>query len=219
MSLFSRWWLRRQQETPPNLLTRPVDLGAKDYREVDILAVDLELSALDPSQGSIVSIGFVPIIKGEIAPGLGKHLLISDHGGVNASATIHGIRDCDAEFGVPLQTALQQLQQNSRNKICLFHYATLDLGFISHAGYQLEPVAVIDTLLVERRRLQKLSRAVSVDSLRLVECRHRYGLPDYPAHNSFIDALATAELLLAQITHLTGKESFTINELVMMSRS
>lgn len=33
--------------------------------------------------------------------------------------------------------------------------------------------------------------------LTLAGCRVRYGLPDYPAHNALVDALATAELLLA----------------------
>jgi DNA polymerase-3 subunit epsilon len=38
-------------------------------------------------------------------------------------------------------------------------------------------------------------------SIRLADSRIRYGLPHYASHNALIDAIATAELLQAQIHH------------------
>ncbi|NLW04889.1 MAG: 3'-5' exonuclease, partial [Pseudomonadaceae bacterium] len=35
----------------------------------------------------------------------------------------------------------------------------------------------------------------------LAACRERYGLPNYHPHDALTDALATAELLQAQIAH------------------
>jgi DNA polymerase-3 subunit epsilon len=45
--------------------------------------------------------------------------------------------------------------------------------------------------------------------LRLAECRSRYNLPAYPAHNALMDALAAAELLLAQLDHKGKKVRLT----------
>ena len=37
--------------------------------------------------------------------------------------------------------------------------------------------------------------------MRLADARRRYGLPAYRAHHALTDALATAELLQAQVAH------------------
>ena len=41
----------------------------------------------------------------------------------------------------------------------------------------------------------------SACSIRLNASRERYGLPVYQGHHALVDALATAELLQAQISH------------------
>jgi len=206
VSLFSRFWRRNSD-----------DAVHRDYREVNFLAVDLEMSSLDPKHGQIISIGFVPISQGAIEPGLGRHLLISDHAGVGQSAAIHGIRDCDSEFGMPLQTALQLLQAASKNRTLVFHFAQLDLGFLQAVGWNLSRSQVIDTLTIEQQRLQRRAVAHTSDTLKLYQCRRRYHLPDYPAHNSFADALATAELFLAQAAHMRGSKKLTLNDLLAAS--
>ena len=43
---------------------------------------------------------------------------------------------------------------------------------------------------------------VGTDAYRLGAARQRYGLPEYRAHDALTDALAAAELFLAQIGHL-----------------
>ena len=44
-------------------------------------------------------------------------------------------------------------------------------------------------------------------SIRLADSRLRYGLPHYAAHNALIDAVATAELLQAQVLHHFSRET------------
>ena len=44
-------------------------------------------------------------------------------------------------------------------------------------------------------------------SIRLADSRQRYGLPHYAAHNALIDAIATAELLQAQVLHHFGPQT------------
>ena len=46
---------------------------------------------------------------------------------------------------------------------------------------------------------------------RLDDCRERYGLPRYGAHNALTDAIATAELWLAQMSHMQKKEALRLN--------
>ena len=67
---------------------------------------------------------------------------------------------------------------------------------------------VIDTMAIEAHLhpdrqpsfVQRIMGKQSV-SIRLADSRARYGLPHYAAHNALIDAIATAELLQAQIYH------------------
>ncbi len=44
-------------------------------------------------------------------------------------------------------------------------------------------------------------------SIRLADSRLRYQLPHYAAHNALIDAIATAELLQAQVLHHFSRET------------
>ncbi|MCV5689194.1 3'-5' exonuclease, partial [Escherichia coli] len=44
------------------------------------------------------------------------------------------------------------------------------------------------------------------ESVRLAQSRRRYGLPDYTPHHALTDAIATAELLQAQIAHHYSEE-------------
>ena len=192
----------------------PQNPTRRDYRELDFLAVDLELSSLDPDNGEILSIGFVPVCRGEIIPAEGRHLLISDHGGVGDSAGIHGIRDCDRHRGLPLESALAALDRASADKTLIFHHARLDLNFLKRAGFADLPHWVVDTLLLEQRRLRQRQQIIGCDQLRLYQCRERYHLPQRSAHNAFTDALATAELFLAQAAYMAGSNHLSLKELV-----
>ena len=64
---------------------------------------------------------------------------------------------------------------------------------------------VIDTLELEAQFLRQQQSLASrllkkqLPSLRLLYARERYNLPAYENHNALVDALATAELLQAQI--------------------
>jgi DNA polymerase-3 subunit epsilon len=64
---------------------------------------------------------------------------------------------------------------------------------------------VIDTLELEADFLRNKQSFIAgllhkqLPSLRLAQVRERYNLPAYESHNALVDALATAELLQAQI--------------------
>jgi DNA polymerase-3 subunit epsilon len=62
-------------------------------------------------------------------------------------------------------------------------------------------VTAVDTLALQQRLLPGHHRAVD-GSLRLDVVRRTYGLPRYTAHHALTDAIAAAELFLAQVAEL-----------------
>ena len=53
----------------------------------------------------------------------------------------------------------------------------------------------------------------SPERLRLWGARERYGLPEYRAHDPLVDALACAELYLAQVSELRDRGARTLRDL------
>ena len=58
---------------------------------------------------------------------------------------------------------------------------------------------IIDTLVVAKKRLDKRGLPYEPAELRLSNLRDWHKLPHHYAHNALNDALATAELLLAEV--------------------
>jgi DNA polymerase-3 subunit epsilon len=89
--------------------------------------------------------------------------------------------------------------------VLVFHNAALDLAYLNRSSerYFSAPLLLptVDTLALEHARLSRQGRVVKPGDLRLHACRNRYNLPAYPVHNALSDALATAELLIAQAKH------------------
>lgn len=166
------------------------------------LAIDLETSSLSVRDGEVVSMGWVAIDGGEIQLSSARHFMVLGAQSVGRSAEIHQLRDCERESGFSVTEAMTELIRAAQGRVLLFHNASLDMDFLnalsltSYGAPLLLPY--IDTLEQERQRLLRHRELLKAGELRLANCRRRYHLPDYPAHNAFNDALATAELFLAQ---------------------
>jgi len=161
------------------------------------------MSGLDPRQAELLSLGWVCISGREICLDSAEHHLLRSHGGVGHSATVHQLRDCELQGAEPAPLVLRRFLAAAAGRVLVFHHAPLDLAFLDrasreHLGAPLLLPAV-DTLLLERRRWTRRDREPGQGDLRLAACREAYGLPVHRAHNALEDALATAELLLAQI--------------------
>ena len=96
-------------------------------------------------------------------------------------------------------------------KVVVVHYAAIERHFLNTAlllrlneGIDF---ALVDTMEIERKALKARQGLLGwlfnskLGSLRLGDCRQRYSLPVYKNHNALTDALATAELLQAQLSH------------------
>jgi DNA polymerase-3 subunit epsilon len=171
------------------------------WKRADMLALDLETTGLDANQHHIVSIGWVMISQGRLRLDRSRHIVVQSQRPMNQSATIHGIFDSHTAEGEPLRSAVGQLLDELRGKVLVLHHAPLDLAFLNQAcikicGQKLM-APVIDTMALEKARLDRRDQPIKPGMLRLGAIRERYGLAPVPAHNALSDALATGELLLA----------------------
>lgn len=200
-----RWrWRRRADAALREFWDAPLPSRRTDWRQTRFLVVDAEMSSLNPEQGELLSLGWVEVSHGAISLGSARHLLIQSKSSVGQSATIHHLRDCELATGVTVDFALTQLLAVARGKVLVFHHAPLDLAYldrqclVQHGGPLCQPH--VCTLQMEKRLLERRDHAIRAGDLTLASSRRRYQLPEYHAHNALWDALATAELLLAQAT-------------------
>lgn len=208
------WWTRWQRyryryaardAAARDFMAAALPAPGTDARRVPFLAVDLETTALDPAEGEIASIGWVPIDHNRVLLAGAEHHLIAVNHGVGQSAVFHQISDSELSAAESVGYALRRFLQVARGRVLVFHNAELDLGFLNAVMGKLFGVPlvapIVDTLRLEQTKLLRVREGLAPGELRLFACRERYGLPDYPAHNALTDAIATAELLLAHIAH------------------
>ncbi len=172
------------------------------FGQNSVLALDLETSSLDPQTGEVISAGWVAIENGAVQLETATHRLVAAEATVGRSATIHNIRDCELENGITREQLLVEILQAADSKTLLFHNAYLDLAFLNQLSLQYCQAPLLlpsfDTLQIEKNKLLKTTEVIPQNSLTLSNCRKHYHLPRYPGHNALVDALATAELYLAQ---------------------
>jgi DNA polymerase-3 subunit epsilon len=184
---------------------------------VSFLAVDAEMSSLQVEQGDLLSLGWVSVSEGAIDLSSARHLLVQPRGTVGQSATIHKLRDCEVAAGDSAAAALEQFLEASAGKVLVFHNATLDLAYLDRLCTRLHGAPLLQphvcTLRLEQRQLVRREQLINAGDLTLNACRARYGLPAYNAHNALWDALATAELLLAQVSHRAAGRALPLSAL------
>lgn len=202
-----RWQLRRARPGPlRDYLARPLPNPRLDYRETDFLAIDLETTGLDVRRDLILSVGYVVVHGRRIDLGSARHRVVRiDRSIPEASAVIHQITDDQSARGLELENVLTELLEALCGKVMIAHHAVIECGFIGNACRRLWggglPVCVVDTQELARRSFERRQIPFKGSDLRLHALGDRYNLPRYGAHNALSDALAAAELFLAQAAH------------------
>lgn len=187
--------------------------GETPISEVAMVALDFETTGLDVDAHSIVSIGLVPFTLEAIQLSQAKHWVVRPRMPLHrASVTFHGITHSDINEAPDLSDILEEVFASLNGRIAVVHFRDIERPFLDMAlqsrlneGIRFP---VVDTMAIEAHLhpdrqpsfVQRLMGKESV-SIRLADSRARYGLPHYAAHNALIDAIATAELLQAQIYH------------------
>lgn len=200
--------LRRAPPGPlRDYLEVPFEDPGTDHRQAHYLAIDLELTGLDPRSDEILSVGMVPIDGRDIVLGGAAHLLISPTGEVGQSASIHRLTDDHLAGGMDLAVAMPLVLQALTGRTLVAHHAPIEVDFLSAACRRLygRPLvtSTIDTMILQRRILRlRGTDQVQPGQLRLQSARDHFDLPRYRAHEALTDAIAAAELFLAQAAHL-----------------
>ena len=183
--------------------------------EVPVLALDFETTGLDAKKDQLLSAGFVAINCGEIFLKSRYHQIVKTRGGLDEdNVVIHQITDSAKEQGAELAQVVEAILNALAGKVMLVHFARIEMTFLRQACLELYGMApvfpVIDTLVVAKRRLDKRDLPYDASDLRLGNLRRSHQLPAHFAHNALNDALATAELLLAEIASVNGGEQLPL---------
>jgi len=214
---------QRARSAPPGPLRtyygRSFPSGTCDWREVEFLALDLETTGSDPAVDEIVSVGWVQIGGDAIDLGTATRRMVRPSGPMpEASAVIHAITDDEAARGEPLGTVLGDILGALGGRVLVAHYARAELGFLDAAcrrclgGGLLVPV--VDTLQLARRSYSRAGRAPVRGEFRLDALRMQYNLPRHQMHDALSDAIATAELFLAQVAALSAEGRLSLRALL-----
>ncbi|WBA19310.1 3'-5' exonuclease [Salinivibrio kushneri] len=193
------------------LLETPLPRKSADLKSLDTLVLDFETSGFDAEKDKVLSIGWVEIRNSQIRLTSARHIVLDqpvlrEHD----SARIHHLRpETLRHIGISEEQAFSQLFGVMKGKVVVAHCCVMEKRFLqqyltTNYGQAELPLVWLDTLKIEQYREQL--RQVRRD-WRLSSIRTEHGLPGYQAHNALNDAIATAELYLAQIHRLFTHES------------
>ncbi len=179
--------------------------------ELPMAALDIETTGLDPRRHAIVSVGVVPFTLARIPLRERRYWVLKPVRELTEqSVTLHRITHAEVEDAPDLAEILPELLEVLKGRVTVVHYRQierpfLDSGIQARLGEGLR-FPMIDTMSLEARlhrqslwaRFRRWLGRPPV-SIRLHNSRERYGLPAYQGHHALVDALATAELLQAQV--------------------
>lgn len=193
------------------LIDAPLINKSLNLKSMDTLVLDFETSGFEVEQDKVLSMGWVEIHHCHIRLTSARHIVLNQPGlHKHDSATIHHLRpETLRSEGISEQHAFSQLFEAMKGKVVVAHGCVMEKRFFeyhlsqNYAQASL-PIVWLDTLKIEQYREQL--RQVRRD-WRLSSVRAGHGLPDYQAHNALNDAIATAELYLAQVHCLFGHEN------------
>ena len=185
---------------------------ASPISEVPLVAMDFETTGLNPDTDDIVSVGVVPFSTQRIYCAHAHHWVVKPRRPMSESSiVVHGITHDDIDEAPRFSEIIEPLLSALAGRVLVVHCRQVEQGFFNAKclelfGEQLQ-FPVIDTMTLEQIALQ--GRLSLIDrllrkhpgSVRLSDARKRYSLPPYQAHHALSDAIATAELLQAQIAY------------------
>lgn len=184
-------------------------------------AVDLELSGLDPRRDEIVSFAAVPIERGRIPlGGACAGLVRPSRPPAAQSVRIHGLRAADLRDAPALAEAIEPLLETIAGCALVAHVARIERAFLGRAlraqGLRLR-VPIADTSVIGRLWLLERDGRAPAEP-RLSELARALGLPAHTQHDALSDALATAQVFIAAVTHLDARGAETVHSLTHADR-
>jgi len=204
---------RAKDERLKQFYSNPLPAPDTPLSEVTFLALDFETTGLNAKKDGIITIGLVPFTLNRIFLKDARHWTLRPSQKLEEeSVVIHGITHNDIIDAPDLDEVLDEVLKAISGHIVVVHYRRIERDFLENAlkvrlGEGIE-FPVLDTLEIESQIQYKDAgglwnklKGKKPKSVRLGQSRRRYSLPDYSPHHALTDAIATAELLQAQVAH------------------
>lgn len=213
--------LKKAPEGPlKEYLQTPFHNKKQDWRKVEYLAMDLETTGLDANKDHILSFGMVVVRGSRIDLSTAKHILLRTERDITEeSAVIHQITHDRMATGDAIGEVMPDVLKAMAGRVMIAHHAKIEIGFVGAACEGLygirPPIPTVDTQAVALRLFQRRDITVAPKELRLGALRERYKLPRYPAHNALSDALAAAELFLAEAAYRDQGKGMSLGEFLL----
>lgn len=215
-----RRWQARRRATDPSyraFLGRPLPAPGTPFDDTELVCMDIETTGLDPATVDMLSIGWVLIRSGRVDLSTAESHVVKPTGDVGDSASVHGLTDTVVNLGMDPSHAMLRVIEVLAGRALVVHHAGLDKGLLDRLckaqfGDKLL-IPIIDTLALEHRREKRKHHLDENRSLRLPDLRTHYNLPWYRGHDCLVDAIATAELLIAMVAAQTSKDRTTLADL------
>ncbi len=196
--------------------TAPLPPAGVPWREAGYCVVDLELSALDPSVGEIISFGALPIDGGRVQLERASVGLVRPTRPLAESAIrVHGIRAADLAQAPAEPEALDPLLRAMAGRVLVAHHAPVERAFLTAALRRLRlrlRGPVLDTAVLARiwlsERDGELARRMDLGGF-----ARACGLPVHSPHTAIGDALTTAQLFVVVVSQLDAREAETVARL------
>ena len=190
------------------LLRTPPPAASSRFEEAELVCLDIETNGLDPATVDMLSVGWVLIRDGRVDLSTAESHVVKPCGGLGDSPSIHGLTDTMVDLGISPEEAMERVIEVLTGRVLVVHHAGLDKKLLDRlcrarfGGKLLIPV--IDTLALENRRKSRHHHLEDTRSLRLPDLRQHYNLPWYRGHDCLVDAISTAELLIAMVASQEG---------------
>ncbi len=210
---------RRGYESPfGEFLTAPVPDGNQSFTASEFVSLDIETTGLDAKTAEILSLGWVVIRDGRVDVSTCESHLVRPDGDVGDSASVHGLTDTHVGTGQDKGLVFARLLEVLTGRTLVVHHAGLDKAMLdrtcSEAFGCALPIPVVDTLALALARRKRQHHVADNNGLRLADLREEYNLPYYKAHDCLVDAIATAELLIAMVARQDGAERTRLKRLI-----
>lgn len=177
-------------------------------RDAEFVALDTELTGLDPASDSILSIGAVRMTSGRIMLGQSFYTVVNPTSELKGeSVVVHGITHSELDGRPGPAEALSEFTAFCGDAILIGHCIDMDMEFIgkglAYAGLPELTNPVADTLAIHNwlaaNDAEYARRAPSASDASLYAIATSLGIPVNGAHNALMDAFITAQAFQAFI--------------------
>jgi DNA polymerase-3 subunit epsilon len=214
-----RLWAGRHSSDPvyKAFVTYPLLPRGTRFEDAELVCLDIETTGLDPASADMLSVGWVLIRGGRVDLATAEAHVVKPPGGVGHTATVHGLTDTVVEQGISPAEAMHRVIEVLIGRVLVVHYAGLDKKLLDRLCSNLFGdkllIPMIDTLALEHGRKSRHHHLDDTRSLRLPDLRQHYNLPRYGGHDCLMDAVATAELLIAMVAMRAPRGQTTLADL------